>query len=82
MLVLGGRGGGPRSRCSSLRRSLGDSERQRSEMVNVQEERVRALGLSEPSRQSDDDIVYVCRYARGTRLLDVERSVLADRLSD
>lgn len=72
--------GGSRSRYSSLRGSLGNLVRRRPEMLNVREEEVRAHGLSEPSGQYD--IVYACRYARGTRVLDVERRVLVDRLSD
>lgn len=63
-----------------VRGSLGNSVRRRSEMVNVRGEVMRALGLSEPSGRNA--IVYACRYARGTRMLDVECSVLVDRLSD
>lgn len=47
------------------RGSLGNSVRRLSEVVNVRGEGAKALGLSEPSVRFD--IVYACRYARGTR---------------
>ena len=59
---------------------FGNSLRRICEMMNVEVERVEVSGLSESNARYD--IVYVCRDARGIRLLEVDSNMLVDHLSN